>query len=106
MDCRLIYTTFPSLPQAEATARALLEARLVACANILPAMVSLYRWEGEIERADEVVMLLKTTAERAEAVVAAVKTSHPYAVPAILVLPIEGGSQAFLAWIGTQTAAP
>ncbi len=104
MEGRLIYTTFPSREAAEEAARALLEARLIACANILPGMVSLYRWEGALERAEEVVMLLKTTAARAEAAVEAVAKAHPYEVPAILLLPIEGGAASFLAWIGAQTA--
>ncbi|MFG1343596.1 divalent-cation tolerance protein CutA [Xanthobacter autotrophicus DSM 431] len=102
MDPRLVYSTFPSLDAAETVARALVEARLVACANILPGMVSLYRWDDRIERADEVVLLLKTTAARAGEVVEAVRSRHPYAVPAILVLPVEGGLPAFLAWIGAE----
>lgn len=105
MDYRLVYTTFPSLEAAEAQASALLEARLIACANILPAMVSLYRWEGRTERGQEVVMLLKTTAAQAGAVVDAIEKAHPHEVPAILILPVEGGSQAFLSWIGAETAA-
>lgn len=103
MGYRLIYTTFPDLATAEKTAETLLEARLVACANILPAMVSLYRWAGKTERAEEVVMLLKTTAAHSESVVRAVEEAHPYEVPAILVLPLEGGSAAFLGWIEAET---
>lgn len=103
MEIRLVYTTFPDLPAAEAAAGALLDARLVACANILPGMVSLYRWDGRIERAQEVVMVLKTTAARAQEVVAAVCARHPYDVPAILVLPVEGGLTAFLSWIAGET---
>ncbi|MEP9349382.1 divalent-cation tolerance protein CutA [Xanthobacter sp. KR7-225] len=104
MEYRLVYTTFPDRAAAEDAARALLEQRLVACANILPGMVSIYRWEGKTERAEEAVMLLKTTAARAAAVVEAVAARHPYEVPAILVLPVDGGGAPFLAWIGAQTA--
>lgn len=106
MDCRLVYTTFPDRTAAEEAARALLERRLIACANILPGMVSLYRWEGKTERAEEVVMLLKTTAARADAVVAvaAVAALHPYEVPAIVILPVAGGGAPFLAWIAAETA--
>lgn len=103
MDYRLVYTTFPNIETAETAAGALLEARLIACANILPAMISLYRWKGRTERAEEVVMLLKTTAQQAPAVVDMVQKAHPYEVPAILVLPIEGGAEAFLSWIGAET---
>ncbi|MBB6306140.1 divalent-cation tolerance protein CutA [Xanthobacter tagetidis] len=104
MDHRLVYTTFPDRAAAEQAARALLDQRLIACANILPGMVSLYRWEGKTERADEVVMLLKTTAARADDVVAAVAALHPYEVPALLVLPVAGGGAPFLAWISAETA--
>ncbi|MEP9351975.1 divalent-cation tolerance protein CutA [Xanthobacter sp. KR7-65] len=98
----LVYTTFPSLDDAETTGRALVEAGLVACANILPGMVSLYRWEGRTERGDEVVMLLKTTAGHAAAVVEAVRARHPYELPAIVVLPIAGGLPAYLDWIAGE----
>ncbi|WP_454916978.1 divalent-cation tolerance protein CutA [Xanthobacter sediminis] len=100
----LVYTTFPALEIAEATARLLVEQHLVACANILPGMVSIYRWEEELERGEEVVVVLKTTAERAEEVVAAVRALHPYAQPAILVLPVGGGDPGYLAWIAAETS--
>ncbi|MFG1316003.1 divalent-cation tolerance protein CutA [Xanthobacter autotrophicus] len=73
---------------------------------MLPGMVSIYRWEGQVERADEVVMILKTTAARASDVMEAVRARHPYEVPAILVLPVEGGLAAYLSWIGAEVAAP
>ncbi|MFG1374614.1 divalent-cation tolerance protein CutA [Xanthobacter oligotrophicus] len=104
MQPRLVYTTFPSREAAENVARALVAERLVACANILPGMVSIYRWEGQVERADEVVMILKTTTARASDVVEAVRARHPYEVPAILVLPVEGGLAAYLGWIGAEVA--
>ncbi|MFG1401078.1 divalent-cation tolerance protein CutA [Xanthobacter sediminis] len=99
----LVYTTFPALEPAEATARLLVEQRLVACANILPGMVSIYRWAGEIERGEEVAMLLKTTAAHAEKVVATVRAIHPYEQPAILVVPVSGGDPGYLRWIATET---
>lgn len=103
MDLKLVYATYPSLARAEAAARQLVEARLVACGNILPGMVSIYRWEGTVERADEVVLLLKTTAALAEQVVAAVRADHPYEVPAVFILPVERTHPAFLAWVGAET---
>ncbi len=105
MDLSLIYATYPSLALAEATARRLVEARLVACGNILPSMVSIYRWEGAVERADEVVLLLKTTAALAPQVVEAVCADHPYEVPAVVVLPLTGSAAAFQAWVMAETAA-
>jgi periplasmic divalent cation tolerance protein len=100
----LVYTTWPSVVEAEAAGLALIEAMLAACVNILPGMRSVYRWEGAIERAQETVMIVKTTAARAEAVVAAVKARHPYKTPAILVVPVTGGEPGYLAWIAAETA--
>lgn len=100
----LVYTTFPAIEAAEATARLLVEQRLVACANILPGMISVYRWAGELERGEEVAVLLKTTREKAEAVVAAVRALHPYEQPAILVLPVAGGDAGYLRWIADETS--
>ena len=100
----LIYTTWPSATDAEAAGRALVEQRLAACVNILPAMVSLYRWEGRIERGGEAVMLIKTRASLAEAAQAAVKEMHPYDVPAIAVLKPESWDRAYLDWLIAETA--
>ena len=98
-----VYTTYPSIVEAEEAGRALVEQRLAACVNILPGMISHYRWEGKIERGEEVVMLIKTRASLAEAVRAAVKERHSYTTPAILVLPIESIDQSYLAWMMAET---
>ena len=91
-----VYTTYPSLVEAERIGKAVLEKRLAACVNILPGMISHYWWQGAIERGEEVVMIIKTRASLAEAVRAEVKALHSYTTPAILVLPIEGGEPAYL----------
>ena len=101
-----VYTTFPGLVEAEEAGRLLVERRLAACVNIFPGMVSVYRWEGAIERAEEVVMIVKTRASLAEGVRAAVKERHPYTTPAILVLPIESVDQSYFAWLLAETATP
>jgi periplasmic divalent cation tolerance protein len=98
-----VYTTYPSIVEAEAAGRALVERRLCACVNILPGMVSLYWWQGAIERGDEVVMIIKTRADLAEAVRGAVREMHSYATPAILVLPIESVDPDYHAWIVNET---
>jgi periplasmic divalent cation tolerance protein len=98
-----VYTTYPSIVEAEGAGRSLVEQRLAACVNILPGMVSHYRWEGTLERGEEVVMIIKTRASLAEEVKAAVKASHSYAVPAVLVLPIESADQTYLAWLMAET---
>ena len=98
-----VYTTYPSLVEAERIGKAVLERRLAACVNILPGMISHYWWEGVIERGEEVVMIIKTRASLADEVRAAVKEMHSYTTPAILVLPIEGGEPGYLDWLMTET---
>ncbi|MEW5963401.1 MAG: divalent-cation tolerance protein CutA [Pseudomonadota bacterium] len=100
----LIYATFPRGPLAEVVGRALVERRLAACVNILAGMTSIYRWEGALQRDDEIVMVVKTTAARAEAAMQEIERRHPYETPAMLVLPIDGGSRAFLSWIARECA--
>jgi periplasmic divalent cation tolerance protein len=94
-----VYTTFPSVVEAEKSGNALVDTRLAACVNILPGMISVYRWQGAVERAEEAVMIVKTRASLAEAVRVSVKATHPYDTPAIVVLPIESVDERYLAWI-------
>ena len=101
-----VYTTWPSVVEAERAGRALVERALAACVNILPGMISHYRWQGAIERGEETVMIVKTRAALAEAVRTAVKEMHSYTVPAIVVLPVEGGDPAYLGWLVTETSSP
>jgi periplasmic divalent cation tolerance protein len=100
----LVYTTYPSVVEAEKAGRLIVERRLAACVNILPGMVSHYWWQGAIERGEEAVMILKTRASLADKVRAAVKASHSYTTPAILVVPVEGGDAGYLEWIIAETA--
>lgn len=100
----LMYATFPDAAIAAVCARRLVEGRLAACANILPAMTSIYRWEGRIEEAPEFAMLIKTRAHLVELVIEAVRSGHPYSNPAVLVLDVTGGAPAFLDWIMAETA--
>jgi periplasmic divalent cation tolerance protein len=98
-----VYTTYPSIVEAEQAGRSLVERRLCACVNILPGMISLYWWQGKVERGAEVVMIIKTRATLAEAVRAAVKAVHSYATPAVLVLPIEDVDPDYRAWLMAET---
>jgi periplasmic divalent cation tolerance protein len=98
-----VYTTYPSVVEAEKAGNALVGGRLAACVNILPGMVSIYRWQGAIERGAEAVMIVKTRASLAEQVRATVKATHPYDTPAILVLPIESVDDRYFAWILAET---
>lgn len=99
----LVYSTFPAGEVAEAIGGALVEARLAACVNILPGMTSLYRWEGRLERGAETVMIIKTRQQLAKRVCDEVRRRHPYSNPALLVLPVSGGSGDFLSWIIDET---
>src|SRR5215211_7930398 len=99
----LVYTTYPSLVEAEKAGSAIVAQRLAACVNILPGMISHYWWQGKIERGEEIVMIVKTRAALAEAVGNAVKDSHSYTTPAIAVLPVTGGDSAYLGWIVAET---
>ena len=98
-----VYTTYPSIVEAEQAGRALVERRLAACVNILPGMISHYWWQDAIERAEEVVMIIKTRAGLAEPVRAAVREMHSYTTPAVLVIPIEAVDPDYHAWIVGET---
>ncbi|MFK8251373.1 divalent-cation tolerance protein CutA [Ancylobacter terrae] len=99
----IVYTTWPSLVEAEAAGRAIVGDGLAACVNILPAGVSIYRWQGEVERVEEVVMMFNTRWELAEQVEQAVRARHPYELPSVLVLPVLAGEAGYLAWIAAET---
>src|SRR5207248_3602229 len=99
----LVYTTYPSVVEAEQAGRAVVERRLAACVNILPGMISHYWWQGRVERGEEVVMIIKTRASLAESVREAVKKMHSYTTPAVLFLPLEGGDPNYLSWVMQET---
>jgi periplasmic divalent cation tolerance protein len=105
MAPKLVVTTCPD-GEADALARRLLERRLIACANLLRSARSHYHWEGRIETADETVILMKTADDRVEGLVAAIQELHSYSVPEVIVLPIEGGNSAYLAWVSAETRRP
>ena len=99
----VIYATFPDLAVAKNAARHLVEARLAACVNIITAMTAVYRWQGAIEEAVEVVVIAKTRRSLAAAVTNAICANHPYDTPAVVVLEIVGGSQRYLDWVRVET---
>ncbi len=101
----LVYTTTPDLGVAEAIGSQLVEEGLAACVNVIPGMRSIYSWEGQVQRDEEVVALVKTRAEIAAKVIARIEELHPYDVPAAFVIPTAGGSSEFLKWVGEQTGA-
>jgi periplasmic divalent cation tolerance protein len=89
---------------AEAMAGALVEERFAACANIVPGLTSIYRWEGKLCRDREVLVLLKTRRPRFAALARRVRELHPYSVPEIIALPVGLGASAYLAWVAESTA--
>ncbi len=103
MACRLVYVTAPGLDEAQSLARLAVERRLAACANILPGMRSLYWWQGKMESAEEVVLILKTTEALEEVLIQALTDAHSYDCPCVVSLPIESGNPAFLQWIEDET---
>ncbi|HRT08037.1 MAG TPA: divalent-cation tolerance protein CutA [Candidatus Paceibacterota bacterium] len=95
----MVLVTAPDLKTARQLARAALEAKVIACANLVPAIESHYWWQNKIERGREVLLVLKTTRARVRALKALVLTLHPYETPEFVVLPIAGGSRAYLDWV-------
>ena len=98
-----VYTTWPTTVEAEAAGKAIVERRLAACVNILPGMISHYRWEGKVERGEEAVMIVKTRASLAAAVEIAVKELHSYSTPAILVIALESVEKNYRDWLMAET---
>jgi len=99
---RLVLSTCP-IDQAQRLARALLEERLVACVNVVPAVQSLYWWEGTITEDAEALLLMKTRAERVEALLARLKALHPYQVAEILTFAVAEGNASYLDWVARET---
>jgi periplasmic divalent cation tolerance protein len=102
-DAVVVITTLASTDEAVSLVRTLLERRLIACGTIQPGARSLYRWEGKVADAQEVVVLLKTRAARMDALEAAFAELHPYKVPELLALSVDGGLRKYLDWIEGET---
>jgi periplasmic divalent cation tolerance protein len=102
----VVLTTVASDDEAVALVRTLLERRLVACGTVLPGARSLYRWEGKLADEREAVVLLKTTRARVEALEAAFRELHPYAVPELLALPVAAGLARYVGWVAAEAAGP
>jgi periplasmic divalent cation tolerance protein len=99
----LILTNLPDVGQAQRIARSLVSEQLAACVNILPGVQSVYRWQGMVEEAGEVTLLIKTTQARYAELEAALKVLHPYEVPEIIAMPVVAGWPAYLDWVATET---
>ncbi len=100
----LVMTTLPSREEAEQLAERLLKARLIACANIVPAVSSLFHWKGKLDRAEEVLVLMKSRKKYFKDLTEWIQAHHSYEVPEIIALPIVAGSQEYLDWIEEETS--
>jgi periplasmic divalent cation tolerance protein len=106
MDALLVLTNLPDAASARALAEHIVSARLAACVNILAPCRSVYRWQGKVEDADEVPLLIKTSAERYPELEAAIRARHPYELPEIVAVPLSHGLPAYLDWVATETSLP
>lgn len=105
-DLVLLYVTCPSHEVAEALAAPLVEEGLVACANLLPGLTALYRWQGALQRDTECLLLLKTLRERSDEVATRLRAAHPYETPCILLLPVDAGLPDYLDWLRASVLPP
>ena len=103
MSLCIIYITAPSLEEAEIIGRHLVSKRLAACVNIINNMESIYHWEGKVETASEVIVIAKTKEALIDEITESLKSIHSYKCPAIMALPIIGGSDTFLDYIRSET---
>lgn len=103
MPVRLVFCTCPDAAIADRIADTLVGERLAACVNVVPGLRSVYRWQGTLERADEVLLLIKTGSERVPALTARIGQLHPYELPEVIAVEVAGGLAAYLTWIAEQT---
>lgn len=97
----LVLCTCPDQETGQRLAESLVEEHLAACVNLIPGLVSVYRWQGQIHRDPEVLLAIKTTDERVEALVERLRALHPYELPEIIALPVIAGLADYLDWVRT-----
>ncbi len=103
MEAVLIISNFPDEKSAMQVAEALIHRRLAACVNVLSPCASVYRWQGEIESAGEIPVLIKTRRQHYDRVEQLIKMMHPYELPEVIMVPITGGLPAYLQWLAAET---
>ncbi|MBA2237898.1 MAG: divalent-cation tolerance protein CutA [Lysobacter sp.] len=103
MSVLICLCTCPDDASAAAIAAALVQERLAACVNRLPGVRSTYRWEGRLEEAEEVLLLIKTTKDRLDDLIGRVQALHPYELPELIAVEANGGLAPYLAWAVEQT---
>jgi periplasmic divalent cation tolerance protein len=102
----LVFTNLPDREAALSLAEALVDKRLAACVNVLGGCTSVYRWEGAVERAEEVPVMIKTRAARYPEVEALIRSLHPYELPEVVAVPVVRGLPDYLEWVAEETAIP
>jgi periplasmic divalent cation tolerance protein len=105
-DARIVLTTAANVDEARRLGHSLVEERLAACATLIPAVESIYHWEGKVESAVETLLLLKTSVGHLAALDARLHALHSYQTPEFLVLPVESGSAGYLAWMHENLTQP
>ena len=98
-----VFCTVPDADTAERIANAVVESKSAACASIVPGLTSVYRWKGEICRSAELLLIMKTTADRYKTLERQIRSLHPYEVPEIVAVEIAEGSADYLSWIDEST---
>jgi periplasmic divalent cation tolerance protein len=101
-DAAVVLVTAPDHAVAERLVTMLVEERLAACGNIVAGVASIYRWEGAVERADEVLIILKTASSAVPQLSERVAALHPYDVPEVLALPVAAGLESYMTWIAAN----
>jgi periplasmic divalent cation tolerance protein len=101
----IVLTNMPDRDSALALAEKLVEQKLAACVNVLAPCTSIYRWQGAIETAQEVPVMIKTTAGRYAELEQAIQSAHSYELPEIVALPLSGGLSRYLSWVESETCA-
>lgn len=100
----LVLTNVPDLVTAQSLAKKLVESRAAACVNLMPAVLSIYRWQGQIEEATEITLVIKTIQRHYDRVQQVILEQHPYELPEIIATPIVAGHAPYLQWIVAETA--
>ena len=102
-EAHVVFCTFPNADKAAEVARILVEERLAACVNLTPPVRSIYSWKDAVQDDTETLAIIKTSADRFEALAKRIVELHPYEVPEVIALPVLGGHAPYLAWLHENT---
>jgi periplasmic divalent cation tolerance protein len=105
-DIMVVLSTVPSESVGREIARDIVGGRLAACVNIVPGVVSIYEWDGRMEESSEAVLIIKTTADKVEALIDRLAKLHPYDVPEIIAMPVQDGHKPYIDWIKSAVGMP